>query len=94
MIKQLITNILSIEPTVVISTASGIALLAANFGLTTALDIPSAVVTGFNLVWIIGTVIGVRQSVYSPKTHAKDVAQAQAAGVPSIETQVPEEGQG
>ena len=67
-IRNFIARLLDVEPALVISTVSGLLLIAANLGFAPAVDVPAAVMTFFNLVAIIATVLGIRQSVYSPKT--------------------------
>lgn len=76
-IRDLIGRALELEPTLVISTISGLLLIAANFGLPTAgVDVPSMVAAVFNLLTIAAAILGIRQSVYSPATHGREVAEA------------------
>ncbi len=75
-IRNFLQRILALEPAVVISTVSGVLLLLANFGVAPAIDVPVMVTTAFNLTAIIATVIGIRQSVYSPATHEREVEEA------------------
>lgn len=67
-IRDLIARLMALEPALVISTVSGILLILANFGVAPAVDVPAAVMTVFNLLAILATVLGIRQNVYSPDT--------------------------
>lgn len=81
-IREVVRRLLAIEPAVIISTASGLVLIAANLGLPVAgIDVPAIVAYALNLLALVATVLGVRQSVYSPATHDAEVQQAYEAGI-------------
>lgn len=83
-IRDLIQRALDLEPAAVISTIAGLLAIAANFGLPTAgIDVPTAVMTVFNLLTLVATVLGIRQSVYSPATHEREVEAAADADIVS-----------
>lgn len=80
-IINLIQRLMAVEPALVISTVSGLLLIAANLGLPVAgIDVPMVVTTVFNLLAIVATVLGVRQSVYSPATHTDEMGDAFRSG--------------
>jgi len=75
-LRNLVQRMLALEPALVISTASGMLLILANFGVAPAIDVPAAVTTAFNLLALVATVLGIRRSVYSPATHEREVNEA------------------
>lgn len=91
-ITNFIQRLLALEPALVISTVSGVLLLLANFGVAPAVDVPAAVTTAFNILAIIATVMGIRQSVYSPATHEREVMEAEDSVVLPDEIMTPTPG--
>lgn len=79
-IRNFIGRLMNVEPALVISTISGILLIAANFGFAPAINVDAAVMTFFNLVAIIATVLGIRQSVFSPRTTERIAERAAETG--------------
>jgi hypothetical protein len=83
-IRTLVQRLLAIEPTLVITTVSGLMLILANFGVAPAINIDEVVLTAFNLLVIIGNIVGVRQSVFSPKTTQALADRAADTGITDI----------
>lgn len=76
-LKNIIQRLLALEPALVIATAAGLLAIAANFGLPVAgIDVPQIVTTVFNFLTLVAAVLGIRQSVYSPATHEREVREA------------------
>lgn len=79
-IRALVAHLLAIEPVLVIAGATGALLILANVGLPVAgVDVPALVEAAFNILALIGALIGARQAVYSPATHEREVAEAELA---------------